>query len=480
MLLVSKYALVLVLLVCSATLHAQQNNNPAADSIAQLNPRSTEPFIVRSIEVNGNKRTKRYLIVRELPFAEGDAMPLNELVQKFELGRQQVMNTTLFNEVNVTLKSFEGHYVDVRVEVKERWYIFPIPYFKLVDRNLNVWLKEQNRSLDRVNYGLKFTHYNFSGRRDRLRLFLISGYTQEVSFSYSQPYADPKLRHGFSVGAGFSQGREIIYATSASESKPLFYKNPDNKMIRRQFRADIGYSYRPGLYFQHSARIAYADERIMDTALISRNPEYFGNGRSRYRFIDLSYGYDYFKTDYNRYPLKGVLGGVSLSWRNGLSGAPGMLSLNARGTKYWSLGKKYYFSLGASLLLKTPSKLSYYNNGLLGYGEYLRGLEYYVIDGSAGGILRTTFRKHILSFNIPTFIKSKSHDKIPFKIYLKTYGDAGFGYSARPPSNLLNNKLLYSGGVGIDVLTFYDFVLRFEYSFNQLGQKGLFLHTRDQ
>ena len=37
--------------------------------------------------------------------------------------------------------------------------------------------------------------------------------------------------------------------------------------------------------------------------------------------------------------------------------------------------------------------------------------------------------------------------------------------------------MLYSGGFGIDILTFYDINLKIEYSFNQLNENGLFLHS---
>ncbi|MBK6381936.1 MAG: hypothetical protein IPF69_00450 [Chitinophagaceae bacterium] len=50
------------------------------------------------------------------------------------------------------------------VEVKERWYLFPVPVFKPIDRNLNQWLVEQNASLDRVNYGIKLYYNNVSGK----------------------------------------------------------------------------------------------------------------------------------------------------------------------------------------------------------------------------------------------------------------------------------------------------------------------------
>jgi hypothetical protein len=38
--------------------------------------------------------------------------------------------------------------------------------------------------------------------------------------------------------------------------------------------------------------------------------------------------------------------------------------------------------------------------------------------------------------------------------------------------------MLYSGGVGIDIVTFYDIILKFEWSFNQLGENGLYLHRK--
>jgi hypothetical protein len=43
---------------------------------------------------------------------------------------------------------------------------------------------------------------------------------------------------------------------------------------------------------------------------------------------------------------------------------------------------------------------------------------------------------------------------------------------------MLGNRFLYTSGFGIDILTLYDFNLRVEYSFNQLGEKGLFLHAK--
>ena len=125
--------------------------------------------------------------------------------------RRQLMNTTLFHEAIVALKSFEGYNIDILVEVKERWYIFPVPYFKPVDRNLNQWLVEQKASLKRVNYGVKLLYNNVTGRNDKLKLWVINGYTKQLSFNYDRLYIDKKMKWGMNVAFrhGKKQGVEL-------------------------------------------------------------------------------------------------------------------------------------------------------------------------------------------------------------------------------------------------------------------------------
>lgn len=179
-----KYCLWLLLAVaCCHSVSAQVTgidnkllNNPPPDSInTSQHPivQVTTPFVVRNIIIVGNKRTRPEIILREIPFKPGETYLLQVLVNKFEEGRRQLMNTSLFHEVIVALKSFDGYNIDVLVQVKERWYIFPLPYLKPVDRNINQWIIEQKASLDRVNYGAKLLYNNATGRNDKLRFFLL-------------------------------------------------------------------------------------------------------------------------------------------------------------------------------------------------------------------------------------------------------------------------------------------------------------------
>jgi hypothetical protein len=50
-------------------------------------------------------------------------------------------------------------------------------------------------------------------------------------------------------------------------------------------------------------------------------------------------------------------------------------------------------------------------------------------------------------------------------------------YSEKPlNSNKLSNTLLRTAGIGLDIISIYDFVFKIDYSVNQLGDKGLYLH----
>ena len=80
----------------------------------------------------------------------------------------------------------------------------------------------------------------------------------------------------------------------------------------------------------------------------------------------------------------------------------------------------------------------------------------------------------MVSFEVPTFLNSKNYSKIPFTLYAKIYGDAGYAYSKR--QSMLGNKLQYSGGFGLDIVTLYDIAIKIEFSVNRLGNGGIYLH----
>ena len=171
---------------------------------------------VDDIAVEGYRRTKRAVIMRELPFAHGDTIALAQLPDKIREAERQLMNTGLFNSAEITYADWEGetHKVDLKITVTETWYLYPVPIFELADRNFNVWWREQGRSLDRVNIGLEFSHYNFTGWRDKFEVGFKYGYTRSYAIEYNQPYINRSGTLGLSGKIKFSRNRELNYANS--------------------------------------------------------------------------------------------------------------------------------------------------------------------------------------------------------------------------------------------------------------------------
>ncbi len=466
-----KYRISLWLLLASCSFLTAQE--PVADTAAKS---KDAVYIVGEIVIAGNKKTKPAIILREIPFKTGEEYPLQILITKFEDGRRQLMNTALFHQVVVAAKNFEGNKVNISVEVKERWYIFPLPYLKPVDRNLNQWIVEQNASLSRVNYGVKVLYNNATGNNDKLRLTVGAGYTKQISFSYDRLYIDKKLKWGMNAVFVYGKNREINYNTI--DDKQLFIKNSD-VYLRSFVTTSLGLTYRKAINTRHSFGIGYNSEKINDT-IISLNPTYFKGGRTNVRFPWIYYSMTFYDLDYIPYPTRGYAAQVFVG-KSGFDKIVNLWQLSVKGSATWPLVKRTFLNLNAYGGIKLPFKQPYFNQRFLGYGDvFMQGYEYYVIDGVAGGYLKTTLTREIFNFNIriPPIKKGKEAQRIPFRIFAKVFGNAGYVHNPEPGENALSNQMLYSGGFGIDILSFYDVTFKLEWTFNQLGQNGIFIHRK--
>jgi outer membrane protein assembly factor BamA len=443
---------------------------------------ATAIFFIKDVIIKGNKKTKDYIILREMQFKKGDSVLIETFTAQLEQARRQIYNTTLFNEVKLEYHATSAYDIIVVVDIKERWYIYPVPQFKITDRNFNEWIKTYNASLKRVNYGLKFVHYNLSGRRDQLRIYALNGFSRDFSFSYNAPYSNKALSEGFVVGAGYSQKKEISYKTTFGDSVLFYTSDPlRSKFVGSTFYVNAGYSMRRGFFNRHNFSANFTRVTVSDSILLPKNnSNYFNSPKPFANVFEINYVWQYANVNNVLYATSGKTAFVALSKKGlGITGSINCFTAEAGYNRYLDFGKGWLSSLQLNGKIRLPFTQAYINQRGLGYGDtYLRGQEYLVIDGVATALVKTTLKKKLASFKIKVPFKLKAIQYIPFTFFGKVYGDLGYAYSKQQYVTNLNNKLLYTGGFGIDILTFYDVNLRFEYSFNQLGQKGLFLHTQ--
>jgi hypothetical protein len=121
---------------------------------------------------------------------------------------------------------------------------------------------------------------------------------------------------------------------------------------------------------------------------------------------------------------------------------------------------------------------NYLDSRLVGYGNMqFNGLEYYIIDGNAATIFKSSFQHAIGSITLKNPVTKKFLPEVKYQFWLRAFTNLGYVYNDHVLStNKLSNTLIRTAGIGLDVISIYDFVLKIDYSVNQLGDKGLYLH----
>jgi hypothetical protein len=388
------------------------------------------------------------------------------------ISQQQLFNTTLFEQVTVNAEKLDSFQVVIKINVRERWYLFPIPYFRWVDRNFNQWWNEQNRSLDRVNYGLNLRQANVTGNNDKLNAAFITGYTQQSSFRYQIPFIDKKLRYGLALGwQNFTQ-KEINIATKLD--KQVFYRT--QSIIQEGYRANAGLSYRPNLFERHSFQMGIGRNEISDSAFMYQ-ANYLPSHQKIFSYLDAALSFSRIRFDYNAYPTKGQSTDFILYQR--FSKNSNLSSIQLRKTWARPFSKSNFVFLESNSIVKFLPNQNYTDNKLLGYGNLqMNGLDYYVVDGNAASIFKASFHHALGSYSLKNRFIPNRIPIIKYQFWLKAFTQLGYLYSEKPVNgNRLNNTLLRTAGIGLDIVGIYDFVLKIDYSLNQLGDKGLYLRT---
>ncbi len=436
---------------------------------------SAQSVIVSEINLKGNHKTKSKIIFRELEFKIGDTLLIENYSEIKKKSAQNLMNISLFNFVKINDTIIDYNKLIVNVDVVERWYIWPIPVFDIADRNFNTWWK--TKDFRRVNYGIDLMVYNFRGRNETLDFLFSLGYDEKYGIGYKIPYIDKKQMLGFSLKVEYSQNHEV--AVNTVNDKVLFYKNND-KYPKFKVAFSTGIFYRPDINNTHTIELSYEKYKFSDT-LLKLNPNYSTANHIDNHFLSFYYQFKSDHRDYKPYPLKGHYFDFEIT-KNGISLLKNELAdyyiFKATFRKFWELQNRYYAAIGLSSAVS--NELPYFIQNGLGYGrDYLRGYEYYVINGQKYALLKTNLKYALVPQKVikVDFVKTEKFNTIPYAFYVNLYSD--FGYIENPQKSYnssLINKILYSGGLGIDFVTYYDKVMRLDFSLNHNGEIGWFLH----
>ena len=434
---------------------------------------------IDSILIEGNHHTKDWVIEIELGFEEGDSIDLNQIDQILQSARLRILGTGLFNYAQLNLASYDptGKRTNVSVVVEENWYIFPAPIFELADRNFSVWWNEQNKSLDRVNYGVRFSHYNFSGNKDPLKLKAQFGYTRKFEINYQYPYLALDNKLGIGMSIFYADQKEIGYKTVGN--KTLFAQESNEKKLLSRFRIGPELKYRPDVNNFHALRIEFHHNRVDPFVRDSLNQNYFLEDRTGIRFFYVEYDFNFDKRLYAHYPRAGHLFFLNVKKEGlGIFDEYDNFSVTAGIEKHWLVNRGLIFSTRNKAKTNITRQLvSFANNTGLGWdGDLVSGYDLYVMDGTDFFISMNAVKKQLFDSNLNT-VKwmPRQFRKMNLTIFLRANFDFAYvNERTYTETNSLNNRWIYGYGPALDIIFFNNFLFSFEYSFNDIGESGLY------
>lgn len=450
-----------------STSHAQIIESIDTDTLGQK--------LIVDIAIEGNKLTKKRIILREVTLHPGDSLSWNELQAGILQTKSNITNLNLFNFTDIDLIQIGSNQVIVLITVQERWYIYPVPILEIAQTNFNTWW--ETKELRWMNYGLMVTHYNFRGLNQRLSFTARFGYTKKFSASYSIPNFNRKQTLSLYFDVGYFENNQITYNTE--ENKREFYENIDGS-ARKYYKYKMGLTLRKNIFVKHYFELGYFHAWVKDTVM-TLQPNYFTGDENKTQYLAATYNISYDTRDYKKYPLKGTLLSATLRQQGmGVFNQDNLALFTTYATyrQHYSLGGKWYAGFAVSGKANWTEPPYYLLEGL-GYNNFVRGYEYYVIDGTQWGLIQSKIKFELVSprnFKVPV-INSDKFNKAFIAIYANWFVDAGYVNGKEfEGRNSLVNEYLYSTGLGLDFVTYYDRVFRLESTVNALGEVGFFIH----
>ena len=443
-------------------------------------PKSDQQIRVNEIYILGNKKTKEKVILREMSLKKGTYSSRDRIEKSIKSDKINIENTNLFNTVFIDiLENPEKLSVDIFVKVDERWYFWPAPLIGIADRNLMDWLINREGDVNRFNYGLRLTQYNLLGQNQTLKFIGKVGFERNLLVDYTIPFIDKNQKHGLGFIYSYGESENAAYITK--DHVPDFF---DSDIINKKVYFTSGsYTYRPSFYNFHKISVSYLQSEVSDT-IVHLNPNYHFNQEKKQSYLGLSYNFISDHRNNKRFATSGTLieasiENVGIGHRNRFNLSNASLKFNI----YTPLSNDFFLANGIIGLHTFPAQQPYFNYQGLGYNEVLaRGFELELIEGSKFLLQKNTLRRKIFdhSKDIGNLMPISQFAQFRMAAYLKFFADFAWvdNYPNYEISSRLTNKLLFSFGVGLDLLAMYDMVLRLEYSYNSEDELNFALNIK--
>lgn len=424
-------------------------------------------FVIDSIIIEGNKRTKDAIILNELSFKEGDTMRCS-ISYLIDQSKAALMRRNLFTEVELSLVDFEeGVNQKLFVRVKELWPLYPIPKFDILDRSYTVWISDFNASLDRVLYGLNLKHINLTRRGDPLNLDIVLGFKRSLKLEYELPPLDQKQRLRSNVQFEYIEDRDLD--VGVTDDNELIRLRDEDQWVKREWRYGGNIRYR---FTNEITAAAYFNLRhlsLSDT-IFSLNPRYYAQDLAWHDTWSTSIIYD--TRSHSLFPEEGFRAEILYSHAGLLQSEMRSQDIKIDYLQSIALPTNRMGIINqvkAGLQENQDEPYYYFRRGLSNDLSSLRSYETSFILGQAYLFNKTKWYYKVAdrSYSCLPSIVRRYVTHIPYKIYLSLNLDLAYIWNNKKPISELNNSMIYAIGPTIDMVFFNNFILGLDLSINK-------------
>jgi len=401
-----------------------------------------EPFVVvDTIIIRGNKITEPHIIFNEITFQKRDSLTLKSL----NYNKERIYSLGIFNKVNI-FPVPEGNKMVVYIDVEEAWYIWPIPFIDLVDRD---WKK--------ISYGIDLTIKNFRGENQNVHVKGALGYDPHLAISYTIPYLLRKEQVFLNWSGYFG---DLNNRNKHADS--LYGEN----YTQRYMYSTIAIGKRFSLYDR--ATISGTFEYI-NTPQSKIHPSFPKSNIARIPSLGLAFSHD--SRDLAQFPINGLFLSTEYDFKG--------LGLDSTNYSVFLFDYRQYEELGYKISLKWRlatrqvfgTNIHYIDYSYLGYTERIRGDFNLQEEGNSLYFTSVEIKYPLLKewnlhLHLPIIPESLQSYRIA--LYYQLFFDAGT--MLQKIKNISFNDFESGYGGGFSILFLPYNVLRLEMAMNKFGK----------
>jgi len=430
----NKYTLFIIYLFVSSTLIYCQNTDTTFY-------KGSYSFIVDSIYISGNNKTKNEIILKEITCNIGDTVNSKIL----EYNKERIYSLGLFTSVRAIPYKINNKSI-IEFKVEESWYIYPVPFLQLKDRDWN-----------KLSYGLAFLMYNFRGRNETLAFRGALGYDPSLQFSYRNPYLILDKNISFDISLNLQKVR-----SQSNIAKRLAGYDFDKNV----YSVNITVGKRLNIYNKVNLSASFSSIEI---------PFYIRGISASDNRVDnlfsLAFNYSFDNRDLRQFPSEGFYTSSLFQLKGlGIDGiAYQVFNFDIR--KYFKLFNKFIFKGRFASRFTFGNLIPYYDKSFLGFNERIRGHFYDEMEGNNyyWGSVEADI-PIIKDFNIKLdFLPLLPRSLVSYRValYLQLFADTGMTQNKNEALSI--NKLNSGYGIGLTLLILPYDVFRLERAWDEFG-----------